>query len=396
VTAITEVDVLPFTFDVNDLSVVVDPETGATQMGYAKGEKRSVMRYAVAIRTDDGLEGRYVTHWGGSQSSLGQTIMLAPRLLGRNPEHREAIYDDLKREARAYDHMGHGPLDIALWDLVGRMYGASIASLLGGYRERLPAYASTHHGQKAPGGFDSIEAYADFCVACREMGLPAFKIHGWHDGDRKREARLVEAVRTAAGCDMDVMVDLSCKLRTYLDALYVGRACDDNACLWYEDPFRDSGVSVIGNRMLRENLKTPLMVSKHVRGPEQKAAFALAGGCDIINTDPEYDLGITGVMKIAHFAESIGMDLQVHGCGPAHRACISAIRNTHYYELTLVGPGMPNLIPPVYGCGYSDQLEGVAPDGSVAVPSAPGLGVEYDWQYIEANAIARQHFRWSD
>ena len=73
------------------------------------------------------------------------------------------------------------------------------------------------------------------------------------------------------------------------------------------------------------NLKTPLLVSEHIRGPEQKAAFALAGGCDMIHTDPEYDLGITGTMKIAHFAEAIGMDVQVHACGPAHRACVSAM-----------------------------------------------------------------------
>jgi L-alanine-DL-glutamate epimerase-like enolase superfamily enzyme len=390
---ITEVDVLPFTFDIDDLSVAVSPVTGVNHLISAKGQKRRVMRYAIAVRTDDGLVGRYVTHWVGSPSSLGQTVMLAPRLLGRNPEHREGIYDDLKREARAYDHMGHGPLDIALWDLVGRKYGSSIATLLGAYRERLPTYASSHHGQDVPGGLDSVEAYADFAVACRELGLPAFKIHGWHDGDRKRESRVISAVRTAVGRDLEVMVDTSCKLRTYADALYVGRACDDNACFWYEDPYRDSGVSVIGQQLLRDNLATPLLVSKHVRGPEQKAAFALAGGCDMINVDPEYDLGITGAMKIAHFAESIGMDLQVHGCGPAHRACMAAIRNTHFYELTLVGPGMPNLVPPVYSCGYSDQLAAVASDGTVPVPSGPGLGVDYDWAYIEAHQTARHRFR---
>ena len=170
---ITEVDILPFTFEVNDLSLAVDKATGASTMVFARGETRRVMRYGVAIRTDDGLEGRYVTHWVGTPSALGQTLMLAPRLLGRTPEHRESIYDDLKREARAYDHMGHGPLDIALWDLVGRKYGASIASLLGAYRERLPAYASTHHGQDIPGGLDSVEAFADFAVRAANRACPA-------------------------------------------------------------------------------------------------------------------------------------------------------------------------------------------------------------------------------
>jgi L-alanine-DL-glutamate epimerase-like enolase superfamily enzyme len=390
---ITEVDVLPFTFEIDDLSLRTNTATGVGSTVFARGERRRFMRYAVAVRTDDGLEGRYVTHWVGSQSALGQTIMLAPNLLGRDPEHREAIYDILKREARAHDHMGHGPLDIALWDLAGRKYGASVASLLGAHRQRLPTYASTHHGQEVPGGLDSVEAYADFAVACKTQGIPAFKIHGWADGDRRREARVIGVVRKAVGDDMEIMVDPGCKLRTYADALYVGRACDANACFWYEDPYRDSGVSVIGQKMLRENLRTPLLVSKHIRGPEQKAAFALAGGCDMINTDPEYDLGITGMMKIAHFAESIGMDLQVHACGPAHRACIAAIRNTHFYEMALVGPGMPNIVPPVYSCGYSDQLNAIASDGTVPVPSGPGLGVESDWDYVEAHKVHEHRFR---
>ncbi|MDV3253771.1 mandelate racemase [Devosia sp. BK] len=390
---ITEVDVIPFTFEVDDLSLGGGRAMGVSNVVYERGAKLKVMRYAVALRTDDGAQGKYVTHWVGTQSALGQTLMLAPNLLGRDPEHREAIYDDLKREARAYDHMGHGPLDIAIWDLYGRMKSTSVTSLLGGFRDRLPTYASTHHGQELPGGLDSIDAYVNFALDCKHRGMPAIKVHGWHDGNKRREAKLIIAIRDAIGSDMELMVDPACELRTYADALYVGRACDEAECLWYEDPYRDSSVSVIGQKMLRENLKTPLLTSEHIRGLEQKAAFALAGGCDMIHTDPEYDLGITGTMKIAHFGEAIGMDVQVHACGPAHRACVAAMRNTHFYELALVGPRMPNLIPPVYQCGYSDQIDGVAGDGTILVPSGPGLGVEYDWDFIEANKIAAHRFR---
>ena len=80
------------------------------------------------------------------------------------------------------------------------------------------------------------------------------------------------------------------------------------------------------------------------------------GGCDMVHADPEYDMGITGCMKIAHLCEALGLDVQLHASGPAHRHCIAAIRNTHFYEQALVGPGMPNAMPPVYACGYSDLL----------------------------------------
>jgi L-alanine-DL-glutamate epimerase-like enolase superfamily enzyme len=319
--------------------------------------------------------------------------MLAPYLLGRDPETREQIYDDLKREVRAYDHMGHGPLDIALWDLAGKKHNVSVAQLLGGFRKRLPTYASTYHGQSTPGGLDRPEAFADYAEQCKAQGFAGFKIHGWHEGDARREAANLLGVRARIGPEMALMIDPACELRTYLDALYVGRACDEAGCFWYEDPYRDTGVSPEGHKRLRAQLRTPLLVSEHIRGVEQKAAFLLAGGCDLIHADPEYDLGITGALKIAHFCEALGLDVQLHACGPAHRAVMSALRNTHFYELALMGPGMPNAVPPVYACDYSDQPEALGSDGCMPVPDGPGLGVQYDWSLIERNRVAHFIYR---
>lgn len=384
---IQRVELTAFAFEVNNLGLSKRGAAGVGNMIFVAGGKLKSTRFAVRIRSDDGIEGTYVTHWVGTPSTFGQMQMLAPNLVGRDPEQRALIYDDLKREARAYDHMGHGPLDIALWDWAGKRYQVSVSKLLGGYRTRLPAYASTYHGQLEPGGLDSPEAFAEFAVACKAAGFAGFKIHGWHDGDARKEARNVLGVRKAVGPDFPLMLDPACQLRTYLDALHVGRACDEANFLWYEDPYRDSGVAVHGHRMLREQLKTPLLVSEHVRGLEQKTSFLAHGGCDMIHADPEYDMGITGAMKIAHMAEGFGVDVQMHACGPAHRAALSAIRNTHFYELALMGPGMPNVIPPVYTCGYSDQPEDVGKDGCVPVPQGPGLGVGYDWDFIGKHQV---------
>jgi L-alanine-DL-glutamate epimerase-like enolase superfamily enzyme len=381
VSKIERVEVHEFTYEVENLGVV-SHTMGIANMGYRKGARLPVSRYAVVVLTDDGLRGEYVTHWGGTRASLGQTLMLAPELLGRDPETREQIYDDLKRELRAYDHMGHGPLDIALWDLAGKKYGTSVSSLLGGFRKRLRTYASTYHGQESGGGLDSPEAFADFAEHCQGLGFPGFKIHGWHDGDTQRETANLLGVRKRVGQRMYLMIDPACELRTFNDALRVGRACDEANYFWYEDPYRDSSVSAFGHQRLREKILTPLLVSEHVRGLEQKANFVLAGGCDMLHVDPEYDMGITGCMKIAHLAEALGLDVQIHAAGPAQRACISAIRNTHFYELALVGPAMPNAVPPVYVGGYSDQLEDVGEGGCFPVPDGPGLGVQYDWDLI--------------
>ena len=181
------------------------------------------------------------------------------------------------------------------------------------------------------------------------------------------------------------MIDSACELRTWNDALYVGRACEEANYFWYEDPYRDAAVSAFGHKRLREKLRIPLLISEHVCGLEQKASFLVHGGCDIFHADPEYDMGITGVMKIAHFCETLGLDVQLHACGPAQRVTMSAIRNTHLYEMALIGPKMPNTVPPVYQCGYSDQPEDLGDDGCVPVPDGPGMGVVYDWDFIERN-----------
>ena len=385
--AIARVELSLFRFEVAGLGLPAHGAAGVGNLIAQPGGRLDAQRWAVRIETDDGARGEYVTHWVGTPSSFGQAAMLAPHLLGRDPDAREEIWQELKREVRAYDHMGHGPLDIALWDLAGKRRGVSVTKLLGGFRARLPTYASTYHGQNEPGGLDSPEAFADYARACRDQGFAGFKIHGWHDGDVAREIATIRAVRRAVGEGWPLMIDPACQLRTWMDALAVGRACDEAGFFWYEDPYRDSGIAPEGHKRLRQRLRTPLLVCEHLRGLESKAAFMLAGGGDMLHVDPEYDMGITAAMKIVHFAQALGLDVQFHACGPAHRAVMAATPNTHFYELALIGPGMPNAVPPVYACGYSDQAEQIGRDGGVPVPDGPGLAVQYDWAPIEQNRL---------
>lgn len=386
---INRIEVHSFTFDTPNLGSAGGAAIGA--LGCKKGATTTLTKYAVVIQTSNGLRGEYVTHWVGSAAALGSTVMLAPYLIGREAEHREQIYDDLKREARQFDHMGHGPLDIALWDLAGKKYNASVSELLGGYRKRLPAYASTYMSDRN-GVLSSKEAHGDFALACRELGYKAYKIHGWNEGDKREEAANVLHLRKTVGDTMELMIDPACQLRTFADALYVGKACDEADYFWYEDPFRDSGTSAYAHKKLCQILKTPLLQTEHVRGVEPKADFLIAEATDLLRADPEYDMGITGCMKIAHIAEGFGIDCEVHASGPAHRHCMSAMRNSNYYEVALVGPGTPNAVPPVYKCGYSDMLEGVDKEGCFPVPEGPGLGVVYDWDYIAAHRTGLQIF----
>lgn len=338
-------------------------------------------KFAIVITCDDGSRGEYVTQWGGQRHCLQQALQLVSDLPGKDSDDRETFYNDWKRRLCHMDHMGQGPVDICLWDLAGKQAGKPIYKLLGGYRSKILAYASTYHGDET-GQFDSIQAFCDFAVQCRDMGYKAFKHHGWFDGDARREAALILALRKAVGDDMILMYDGACDLKTFADALYVGKACDEANFFWYEDPYFGSAQSSFSHERLREQLRTPLLITEHVRLLEAKNDFLRAGGTDYLRMDPEYDMGITGAIKTAHMAESFGIDAECHACGPAQRQLLGAVRNTNFYELAEVGPKIRNVTPPCYADGYQDELDSIDSEGFIHIPQGPGLGVTYDWDWL--------------
>jgi L-alanine-DL-glutamate epimerase-like enolase superfamily enzyme len=138
-------------------------------------------------------------------------------------------------------------------------------------------------------------------------------------------------------------------------------------------------------------LDTPILQTEHVRGLEPHTDFLANGATDFLRADPEYDAGITGAMKLARIAEGFGTDVEFHAPGSAQRHCIAAIRNANYYELALVHPDVGNTQPPIYEGGYSDAMGTIDEDGAVSVPNGPGLGVEYDWDYIRNNPTGSVH-----
>ena len=124
-----------------------------------------VAKFAVVIHTEDGGRGEYVAQWVANRSTLGQALMLAPRLLYKDARERIAIYDDLKREMRQWTTWGMARSTSRCGTWRARSYGASVGELLGGYRKRLPAYASTYHGDRT-GASHSKEAFAAFAQEC--------------------------------------------------------------------------------------------------------------------------------------------------------------------------------------------------------------------------------------
>ena len=92
----------------------------------------------------------------------------------------------------------------------------------------------------------------------------------------------------------------------------MGWACDEERFFWYEDPFRDGGISQFAHRKLRQLIRTPLLQTEHVRSLEPHIDFVIADATDYVRGDVGYD-GITGVIKLAHACEALGLDIEFHG-----------------------------------------------------------------------------------
>jgi len=348
---------------------------------YQKGAQCTETWYTYQLETEGGITGENIAAMPGVTSA--QVAMVAHYLIGRNAFQRELIWNDIKRALRQVDGYGLSPIDCALWDIAGKAYGVPVYELLGGWRKTLPAYASTMHGDEND-GLDSPEAFADFAVQCKELGYPAYKIHGWGNGPIQREAATVLATRKAVGDGMDLMIDPACEYNTWADALKVGRACDEANFFWYEDPYKDGGHSAFAAKKLRQIIKTPILLGEHIRGIEVKVDGIIAEGADFVRAGIHSEGGITGVMKLAHVAEGFGLDVELHGPSPAARHCMASIRNTNYYELGLVHPKVPgrHAQVPIYGEDYSDDLEAVDKHGCVPVPTGPGLGANINWEFL--------------
>ncbi len=371
---ITSIEVHEYAYSLHDLGT----DYNGFNLVYVPGNTVDLKGYIIRIGTDVGLVGEYA---GGSAAEYSTLPSFAHYLIGKHALERERIYTDVKRALRQVARIGLAPVDIALWDLAGKYYQTPIYRLLGGYKERLPCYASTYHGD-TNGGLDSPEAYAEFAQQCQELGYPAFKIHGWGRAPIAQEIATVHAVRKQVGDGMDLMLDPACEYITFGDALKVGWACDAARFFWYEDPFRDGGISQFAHRKLRQLIKTPLLMTEHVRSLEPHVDFALGDATDFLRGDVGYD-GITGVMKLAHASEALGIDIEFHGPGPAQRQCMAAVRNTNYYEMGLVHPKAPaSHDSRLYKDSYRDTLDAIDEGGCVAVPQGPGLGVEIAWDWV--------------
>lgn len=331
----------------------------------------------VTVSTDQGVLGQSFL---GSYSrtaeldALSLVRALKPLLLGRNPLDREALNRLMMQRSRMTTLRCIGAVDVALWDLAGKVAGLPVYKLMGGFRNKVPAYASS---QLLP----DRAAYVDQAQEIRESGWAAYKIHPhghWQD-----DIVLCEAVRSAVGLDYPLMLDSTWSYN-YEQTLRVGRAIEQLGFHWYEDPLPpDALYSYV---KVKQQLHIPILATEHSSGGfAGYAPWITQKATDMLRGDPAVKGGLTACLKAAHLAEAFGMNFEIHHGGNSimnlanlHLMC--AIPNSEFFEVLL--PDAANKF------GLIEDLS-IDEDGMISVPEKPGLGAAIDFEVIKRNFVAR-------
>jgi L-alanine-DL-glutamate epimerase-like enolase superfamily enzyme len=347
---------------------------------YHIGEGRSE-RLMAGVLTAAGIEGNYTLgtrYWHPNWSNLGWLEFARRTLLGKSVLDLPALTAQWTPEARRLGQQSYASaIDNCLWDALGKAVNLPVYRILGAYRNKVKAYASSQHHAK-------VEDFVKEIGVIKEQGFQAYKIHppspnGGHD--YKLDIEVAKAVRKAAGDDFILLND-PVGVYTREEAFKVGRALQDLNYIAYEDPIPTSDID--GLVQLSQALDIPIHIGEFIFSPYTYPEYIRRGAMDVVRFIVDNVGGITGGMKIARLAELFGMECAPHNWGEVfdhavHFHCELAMPNNVWFEMTVPqGTGDRPYIKDKYR---------VAKDGYVYAPTKPGLGVELDRAVLDKMTV---------
>jgi len=329
---------------------------------------------------------------GSNSPGAAQINTVADYLIGKDPLTREKHWSELKRALRKYDRMGIGPLDVALWDYAGsdttRLSTNCSAPTASACRLTPPPTRVTKVADSTPRGLRRLR---------RDVpgpGYQGFKLHGW-DGDWRDVDELEAAVRAVGervGDEMDLMVDPACDLDTFADALQVGRACDDHGYFWYEDPIATAVFPSTATansarnwirRCSRPNTSGDWSQRPTSSPTRRRTSCAPTRVRRWHHRRDKTRQSRRGVRYRRRDSRSRTRPAPLHGRAPERELLRDGAGPSHRAEHDPAGVRRGLRRP---------SWSTVDDDGTVPVPDGPGLGVDYDWDYVLANETGRREY----
>ena len=338
----------------------------------------------VKIETDAGLVG-----WGetapisGARGTIDDDI--SSKLVGQNPLQHRRLWRELWG-ANFGNGLAVGAVDMALNDLRGKALGVPVADLFGGrHRNHVPVYGSTMNYVE---GEEPEDAYPREAATCVAEGFKALKMRlGRYSV--AREAKVAQAVREAVGPNIRLMVDGNAAY-TLRSAVQMGRVLDELNFDFFEEPLPQSP-RYVGYPELREKLPLPLAGGEGVDSRIAAKGLIDRRAIDIIQPDAALCGGIGEALFIGEMAALSGIRCIPHCWGGA----ISIAASVQLLSL-LPDPhwGLPTDTPLLeFDLSENPWRTEIVKepfrviDGQIAVPTAPGLGIEVNEDVIRKYAV---------
>ena len=329
----------------------------------------------VRITCADGAVGTGYTYTIGTGGSSVVALLrdhLAPRLIGRDANEIEAIWKDLffathSLAVGAVTSLALAAIDTALWDLKCRRAALPLWQMAGGAQRKVPVYTTEggwlHH---------SAQQLVDEAVAAKAQGFRGAKVKVGRPSIAEDVARL-SAVRAAVGDTFELMIDAN-QAFTVAEACRRAYAYKDLLLGWFEEPLPAEDLA--GHVELAAKAAMPIAIGESLYHPAHFREYLERRACTVVQVDCARIGGITPWLKVAHIAEAFNAPVCPHFLMELHVSLSAAVPNGAWVE-------------------YIPQLDAITTsrmtmrDGYAIPPSAPGLGIDWDFAAIDRLAIAR-------
>jgi galactonate dehydratase len=363
----------------------------------------------VLVHTDEGLVGLGETFFGARavEAYIHETV--APYLLGRDPlridQHAKQLYGYLGYASSGAETRGNSALDVALWDVFGKVANQPVYQLLGGKsRERVRTYNTCAgyryvreaprqevsnwglSGHEAEGPYEDLDAFlkrpGELAEDLLSQGITGMKIwpfdpyaeesggHYISEEGLERALGPFRKIREAVGARMDVLVEFH-SLWDLPTARRIARALEEFEPYWFEDPLKADDLDVLAE--FARSTRVPVTASETLSGRSAFRELMEKGAAEIVMLDVSWCGGIGEAKKIATMAEARHLPVAPHDCtGP-----VVFTASTH------LSINLPNALVQesvrAYYTGWYKELVTELPtveEGHVEPPKGPGLGTE--------------------
>ncbi len=334
----------------------------------------------VKVETDEGFTG--VGLAGGVQGAeeIGVAILehFAQVVVGQDPFDTERIWDNMWQPKlvgrRGITTRVISGIDIALWDLKGKITGLPVYKLLGGYTNKVPVYIAGGYYEEGKG----LGELAEEMVTAVSLGARAvkMKIGG---APINEDVERVRIAREAIGPSTRLMVDANCAYR-HFEAQEIARKMEPYDVFWFEEPVNPDDYE--GHRLVSQSTTIPVATGENEYTRYGFRELIEGRCCDILQPDGLIMGGVTEFMKVAALAQAHDLLIAPHGNQDVHVHLVSAIANgltVEYYS---------NSTDPMWGHMFNETL--MVEDGHVSPPDRPGFGISLNEEALAPHRVPRR------